>query len=122
MSRDLKNWEQFAKQSEFFWRFQQTVALVEIGLFSGWYTLFRDKQLTLSIALLSVGILVLTILFLIIYRASQYLNTLRKIVKEEIPDLPKPLLNIPSSMIGNAIPIILIFFNIALLIFSLSKL
>ncbi len=37
-----KNWEIFAKQSEFFWRFQQIVAFVEIGLFTGWYNLYKD--------------------------------------------------------------------------------
>lgn len=64
------------RQSEFMWRFQQTVALVEIGVFSGWYKLYSDNRFWLALAVLVVGIIVLGILVSIIHRTSQYLNAL----------------------------------------------
>lgn len=59
MSNGTSPWELFAAQSEFFWRFQQMVALVEVGVFSGWYTLFVGDKKFLAAALLVFGSFIL---------------------------------------------------------------
>ena len=45
MNEPYAHWDAFAKQSEFFWKFQQTVAVVEIGIFSGWYALYKSARM-----------------------------------------------------------------------------
>ena len=121
MAKDLTAIELYMRQSEFMWRFQQTVALVEAGVFSGWYVLYKDQYPFLAIALLTVGIVILIILTLIIHRTSQYLNAFRKQALEELPEsLPKPVLRIKSYLIAVAIPLLLIIFNFLLAIWQLN--
>ncbi len=122
MKNDLKNWELFSKQSDFFWQFQQTVALVEIALFSAWYTLYKAQERILTIGVLIIGIFILFLLFLIIRRASQYLNAFRDAALQELPaKLPKPLFGLRTHKIGILIPISLIIFNLLLLVFTIFK-
>ena len=116
MPNDTSNWELFAKQSEFFWRFQQMVALVEVGIFSGWYTLFHDNKTFLAAALIVFGNFILFVLFLLIKRASQYLNALRESAMRNLPtSVPPPLFGLATHKIGIAIPITLLLFNFLLL-------
>ena len=122
MSSDSSNWELFATQSEFFWRFQQMVALVEAGVFSGWYTLFTNEMKFLAAALLAFGSFILFVLFLIVKRASQYLNALRGPALKALPtNIPPPLFNLPTHKIGFAIPIALLVFNVLLFVYTVAS-
>jgi len=107
----------FMKQSDFFWKFQQTVILIETAVFAGWYKTYKDGEQSLSMWILLIGIIVHVILFLIILRASQYLNALRQSALKALPkDLESPFMHVKSSYIGVATPIICIVFNIGLLL------
>ncbi len=118
---NFKYLELYMKQSEFFWKYQQTVSLVELAAFAGWYKLFKGSDYFLAMGALILGSIVLFVLFLIILRAAQYLNALRKSALKALPsDLQQPLLHIKSSHIGIAIPIICIVFNIALILYQLK--
>jgi hypothetical protein len=121
MAHDIKFLDLYMRQSEFMWRFQQTVAMVEIGVFSGWYVLYKNNNFMLAIALLVVGTIILGILALIIHRTSQYLNSLREPAMKEIPSLlPRPFLGIKSYQIAIAIPILLMSFNVLLAIWQIK--
>ncbi len=69
-----------------------------------------------------LGIFVLFVLFLIIKRASQYLNVLREPALEDLSKkLPPPTLGLKTNVIGVWIPVSLMIFNILLLIFTALK-
>ena len=109
-------WDTFAEQSKFFWSFQQTIAFVEVAVFSGWYTLYtaEESMKELALGLLIFGIFILFTLFLIIKRASQYLDALRP----EGLNVKPPFLGLRTSILGTAIPLALIVFNIILIVYT----
>jgi hypothetical protein len=111
------SWNKFAEQSKFFWGFQQTIALVEIAIFSGWYTLYTSNQpmKMLACGSLLFGIFILFVLYLIIRRASQYLEVLRP---NDIV-IPKPLFGLRTSQLGRIIPIALMIFNLILIVYTI---
>jgi hypothetical protein len=116
---NMESWTKFSDQSKFFWSFQQIIVIVEVAIFSGWYTLFTAKlpMKILSCGLLLFGIFILFVLFLIIRRASQYLEVLR-------PDdmiVPKPLFGIKTSNLGRMIPLSLMIFNVILIIYTINN-
>ncbi len=120
-SENLKYLELYMRQSEFFWKYQQAVALVELAVFAGWYKLFKGSDYFLAMGTLILGSIILFILFLIILRASQYLYALRRPALKALPsDLERPLLSLRSSYIGIAIPIVCVVFNIALVLYQLK--
>ena len=114
---DKDSWDKFAEQSKFYWGFQQIIALVEVAVFSGWYTLYTAKppMKMLACGLLLFGLFILFVLFLIIRRASQYLEALR-------PDdmvVPQPLFGLKTSQLGRMIPVSLMTFNVILIVYTI---
>ena len=114
---DKDSWDIFAEQSKFFWSFQQIIVLVEIAIYSGWYTLYASEHSMKFLACMSLifGIFILFLLFLIIKRASQYLEVLRP--KDII--VRKPLFGLKTSVLGWMIPISLIIFNVMLIFYTI---
>jgi hypothetical protein len=112
-----EEWTIFSDQSKFFWGFQQTTAIVQVGIFSAWFTLFSRTQPMkfLACGTLIFGITILFILFLIIRRASQYLEKLRP----HGIKVPKPLFGLSTSILGRMIPLILVIFNLLLIIYTI---
>ena len=115
----MNDWKLFADQSKFFWQFQQLILLVETAVFSGWYKIRADHHsdaFQLQVGILIIGIIVLFVLYLIIKRASQYLDILRP---KDIEPKP-PLFGIKSSLIGILIPTLLILFNLCLCFYTIQ--
>ena len=84
--------------------------------------MFKDKEWFLAISIILFGSFIHIVLFLIIKRASQYLNALREPALKELPaDVGMLIFKIPSHKIGIAIPVTLIIFNMLLLVFSIVK-
>lgn len=119
MSENIdENWKIFAEQSKFFWQFQQLVLIVETAIFSGWYKIRADSlpdAFLLQIGVLLVGIVILFVMFLIIRRASQYLEILRP----SSPNPKNPLFGLKTNIIGVFIPILLFLFNLCLLFYTI---
>ena len=120
---DYLNWWQY--QSTLMWSRIKTSTLLEAGLLGGGYKLWEANQILLLFLVFLCGSFLQLIISVLMHRDSQFMNTLKKIIDDDLPGMQKtgqfphigkPFLGMPGRVIAIGIPIFLVFFNLAIFI------
>lgn len=104
------------KQSELFWKVTFATPLIEIAVLTAWYNVWKTCNLSLSQVALAMGIFIMGVQMLILWRHAQYLNTFRQAADSLIPRVPRALLGLTGYRLGVAIPFMICVVHIGMLV------
>lgn len=99
--------------NDFFWQQVRAIPFVEALFLGGAYKLYKDGEHDLSIAVLSLGVILFILIALMINRHKQHANKFREEAGNAIPNPGDPFLGIRSDFIAVTIPLLLAILNLA---------
>lgn len=108
------------KQSQLFWQTVYQVPFIAGAMFAGWFALKSAAQDSLAQGLLCIGIVSMAVQVLILRRMAQYLVTFRQAADRLIPSVPSAIAGLSGYILGTVVPVLIVFFFVALLIWSPS--
>jgi hypothetical protein len=108
-----KDWlvELWIKHNEFLWQQVRAIPFVEALVLAGAYTLKKDKENSLAIAILVAGAILFVMIGLMINRHGQHAKKFRDEAGEAIPNPGQPFLCLRSDWIAASIPFLLAILN-----------